>query len=152
TTKTPKVGVALASTAVVTLVVGAALHCALAGTVSHRKMLTGRFAAPVSAEAVTVPPAPTLTVATANTPVVLSPGMSTMPSFFRVAASATMSGPAFGDAVSRNVFTPETTAAGFVFVQLKLSCTSVDRIVARGVKANKKVWNLLPAGIEIGVL
>src|SRR5262245_37654633 len=134
-TNTPKVGVALAATDVVTLVDGGAMQAPVAGTVSQTNRLTGSVVLPVSATTITVPAAPTLTVATANTPVPVSVGMFTMPFCFSVAASATMSGPGFVDADSRNVLTPGMTCAGFVFVHLKLSCTSVGAIGTRGVNA-----------------
>src|SRR5262249_23473767 len=91
-TKMPKVGVSFVLMVVTTgLVVGTVgfTHCPVMGSVRHRAMRTGRFAAPVSAETVIVPPAPRFTVATAKTPVPVIPGILTIPSFFRVALMAT---------------------------------------------------------------
>src|SRR5262245_11739720 len=150
-TNTLNVGVALAATDVVTLADGGARQAPVAGTVSQTKRLTGTGTLPVSATTVTVPAAPTLTVATANAPVPVRPGMFTMPFCLGVAASATMSGPGFVDAESRNVLTPEMTTAGFVFVHLKLSCTSVGAIGTRGVNAKTYVCSWC-AGIDTGVL
>src|SRR5262245_16380055 len=97
-TNTPYVCVALGVTDVLTLADGGSLQRPVAGTVAHRKTLTGSATPPVLATAVIAPAAPTLTVATANTPVPFKPGMSTMPSLCKVAESATMSGRGFADA------------------------------------------------------
>src|SRR5262245_26320357 len=113
-------------------------------------MRTGRSAAPMSAEAVIVPPAPTFTVATANTPVPVVPGILTIPSLFRVAARATMSGPSGVEAENRRVSMPERTGAVIALEQKKFNPTSVGGIAAVGVKANTNVCAAL-GGMSTGV-
>ena len=147
----PKVGVALALICVVTLAPMAEIQAPVTGFVSHRKMLTGNAAAPVSADAVIVAVAPTFTVATAKAPVPFVPGIFTMPSLVVVAAKATISGTGVVDAESKSVFNPELTGAGLLFVQSKLSCTSVGGKGAVGVKAKTKLW-AAPPGTLTGVL
>jgi hypothetical protein len=110
--------------------------------------LTGRPAAPVSAETVIGAPVPTLTVATANAPVVAK---FTMPVLPAVAASATMSGPGAAEAERRRVFRPEVIGAGAVFVHAKVSWTSVGAKGLVGVKAKTKLW-AAPAATSTGVL
>ena len=127
------------------------MHAPVVGFVSHRDMLTGNVAAPVSAEAVIVAVDPTFTVATANAPVPFAPGMFTIPSLVVVAANATMSGTGIVEAENRSVFSPELTGAGLLFVQSKLSCTSVGGKAAVGVKAKTKLCAAPPATL-IGVL
>jgi hypothetical protein len=100
------------------------------------KIFTGRLAPPVSAVAVMFPLAPTFTVATANAPVPVAPGIFTMPSLVDVTANATTSGTGVAEAESRSVFSPMVMGAGSVFVQSKLNCTSVGAIGALGVRAN----------------
>src|SRR5262245_5093902 len=94
---------------------------------------------PVSVDAVISPPAPTFTVATANTPVPFAPGIFTMPSPLGVAARATMSGVGVVDADSSSVLRPTITAADPVFAQLKLNATSVGSNGALGVIEMTKV-------------
>src|SRR6266436_3484594 len=113
-------------------------------------MSTGREAFPMSAVAVIVAAAPTLTEATAKNPVPVSPGMFTIPSLPRVAASATMSGIGTGAADSRSVLTPGVIGA-WVCPHAKLSWSSVGGIAAVGVKATTKVWKAEPAML-IGVV
>ena len=62
------------------------------------KILTGKIAPPVSPDTERVSPAPRFTVATANTPLLLVPGIFMMPSFVRVAAMATMSATGLAEA------------------------------------------------------
>ena len=119
------------------------MHCPVTGFVSHRKTFTGRIAAPVSADAMIFALAPTFTVATAKTPVPVAPGTSTMPPL--AAASATMSGTGVAEAENNSVFSPELTGAGLLFVQSKLSCTSVGGKGAVGVKASTKLCAAPPA-------
>src|SRR5262250_791608 len=113
-------------------------------------MVTGRDAAPVSAEAVTVPPAPTLAVATANTPLPVTPGTFTMPSLFSVAARAMMSGTGVAEADNRSVLIPGRLTAGAAFAQSKTMGTSAGAIGAVGVKANTKLC-VPAAGMSTGV-
>jgi hypothetical protein len=103
---TPKVGVLPASIGVVTLLVGAARHIPVAGTVSQMDRTTGSVTPPVLAEAVIVPRVPTFTVATANTPVPAGPAMLTTPSLLTVAASATMSGMGEAAAEKNSLLSP----------------------------------------------
>src|SRR5437867_3405846 len=88
TTKIPKVGVALAAITVVTLDPTEEVHAPDTGSVWQSRMVTGGLAVPVSADTVMLAPAPRFTVATANMPVPVGPGMLTIPSLPRVAASA----------------------------------------------------------------
>src|SRR5437867_1301805 len=83
----PNVGVALASIVVVTVAAAAPRHAPVVGLVWQRDSVTGSGTPPVSAEAVITPLAPTLTVATANTPVPVAPGTLTIPPLDSVAAS-----------------------------------------------------------------
>jgi hypothetical protein len=104
----------------------------------------------VFAVAVIVPLAPTFTVATANTPVPVVPGILTMPSLVGVAARATISGIGVGAAERRRVLSPEMLGAGLLFVQLKLRATSVGVMIPVGVRAKTKL-RAVPAGISMGV-
>src|SRR2546427_1445902 len=113
-------------------------------------MVSGSGTPPVSGDAVTVPLAPTLTVATANTPVPVAPATFTTPLFVSVAARATMSGIGVAEAEKRNVLMPRRFAAGAVFAQSKTRGTFVGAIGAVGVKANTKLC-ATPAGMSIGV-
>ena len=113
-----KVGVALALICVVTLGPMADMHCPVVGLVSHKRMFTGKAAIPVSADAVMLPLAPTFTVATANAPVPVVPGMLTMPSLVSVAAKATMSGTGVADAENKSVLRPTKLGAELALVQL----------------------------------
>src|SRR5262245_8574572 len=115
------------------------MHCPLAGFVWQSHTRTGRVAPPVSADTVISPLEPTFTDATENTPVAPTPGTWTMPSLFRVAASATMSGTA-PPADSRNVFTPFTTGAAGALSHSNTSSMSVGEIGAEGVNASTNVW------------
>src|SRR5262245_15767103 len=76
----PKVGVAPLLIVVVTVGPGRARQAPVPGSVSQIVTVMGSAVAPVSAVAVMVPSAPTLTVATAKTPVPSVPAMFTMPS------------------------------------------------------------------------
>src|SRR5262245_60776709 len=103
-------------------------------------MTTGNVAFAVSADAVILPPAPTFTVATANAPVPLVPGIFTMPgSGGGVAAKATMSGTGVVEADNNNVFSPVWIGAGSLFAHSKLNCTSVGTMGALGVMAKTKL-------------
>jgi hypothetical protein len=133
-------------------------HTLVVGFVWQSAMLTGRLARPVSADAVMLALAPTLTVATAKTPVPVAtarapvsvdPGMSTIPGSL-LAARATMSGTGFVEADRSNVLTPAKMGAGSVFEQSKLSCTFA-KTPAVGVKPNTYVC-VPPPGISTGVL
>ena len=114
-TNRPKVGVSPALNCVVTLGPIAELQAPVAGLVWQSEMVTGIAVCPVSAEAAIIPPAPTLTVATAKTPASAALaerattgfGTFTMPSLLSVAASATMSGTGVIDPESSSVLTPE---------------------------------------------
>ena len=90
--KMPKVGVALALIVVVTLGAIDEMHCPLVGSVWQRLTVSGKVTAPVVAVAVMEALAPTLTVATAKALEPDVPVMCRMPSFYAVAAGATMSG------------------------------------------------------------
>src|SRR5262245_15243107 len=109
-----------------------------------------RVADPVSAETVINPLAPTFTVATANTPAPLGPGMFTIPSPLGVATRATISGVGVVDADSRRVLSPDTTDAGLAFAQLKLNATSVGGKAALGLMEITNVWKP-PGPMLIGV-
>ena len=150
-TKMPKVGVAPALIVVDTLGAIPEMHCPVLGFVSHRKTFTGRIAAPVSADTAILALAPTFTVATEKTPVPLVLGTFTIPSFVNVAASATISGIGVGEADNSRVLSPELMAAGLLFAQSKLSCTSVEEMGPVGVRAKTKVW-AAPAAMATGVL
>src|SRR5580692_2595185 len=97
---------------VVTLVAGVARQAPLVGSVWHSVRVTGRLAVPVLALAVIVASAPTLTVATAKTPVPVTPGISTKPGS-PLAASATTSGTGVVEPDRLRVSTPMVVAAGF---------------------------------------
>jgi hypothetical protein len=90
--KMPKVGVALALIVVVTLEAIDEMHCPLVGSVWQRLTVSGKVTAPVVTVAVMEALVPTLTVATAKALEPDVPVMCRMPSFYAVAASATMSG------------------------------------------------------------
>ena len=131
-TKKPKVGVALLPIVVVTVGPTALRQAPVAGLVSHSCTLTPE--GPV-ARAVMLPVMPALTVATANTPVPVLPGMSATPGVM-VAASAMMSGTgALPDASSR-VFNPLVTGAGGVLAQSNAITISVAAKASRGSKKN----------------
>src|SRR5437867_627244 len=114
-------------------------------------MLTGRLAPPVSAVTVIRPLAPTLTVATANAPVPVAPGMFTIPVLPAVAPSATMSGTGVGDADKSSVFTPVMTAGGTTPLPAMANATSVGSRAATGVIATTKLC-AAPGGMSIAVL
>jgi len=116
------------------LVEGAAgfAHCPVLGSVSHRAMLTGNAADPVSAEAIILPRAPRFATVTANIPFF---ARFKMPSFVEVAAKATASGIGVVEAERCRVLTPTLLGAGLAFVQSKLRATSVGAIAVVGVKA-----------------
>ena len=95
------------------------MHWPLAGLVWQSATLTGRRTPPVSAEAVMRPLAPTFTVAIANTPTPLAPGIPTTPVLPMVAARATMSGTADSEADTSNVLIPVSVATGSVLVPAK---------------------------------
>src|SRR5262245_29513717 len=111
-------------------------------------MVTGRDADPVSAEPVIAASVPTFTVATANTPVSLVPGIFTMPSLSRVAANAMMSGVSVAEADKKSVLTPGMIAAGLALVHSKRNCTSVGAIGAVGVNAKTNSW-AVPPGMSV---
>ena len=67
---------------------------------------SGKLTPLVSTEAVMLSLAPTFTVATANNPVPVVPGIFTMPSFVGVATNATMSATGVADAENSNVLIP----------------------------------------------
>ena len=69
----PKVGVALATIDVVTLVLGGAKHTPVSGSVWQRVIFNGRPALPVSALTVMFPVVPTFKLATTKTPVLPIP-------------------------------------------------------------------------------
>src|SRR4029450_10337404 len=115
------------------------------------KILTGKIAPPVSADIVRLSPAPKLTVATANTPVPLGPGIFTMPSPLRVAVKAIRSGVGLEEAEKRRVLSPEMIGAGSELAQLKLNWTSAGANGAVGVSAKTKLW-AATAGMSTGVL
>ena len=94
----------------------------------------------MSADAVILPLAPTFTVATANTPMPVLPGIFTIPSLLGVAANATMSGIGVADAENSKVFNPELIGAGSLLAQSKLNCRSVGAMAALGVNAITKLW------------
>src|SRR5262245_7406773 len=94
------------------------MHCPVAGLVSHKKTFTGKDALPVSADAVMLALAPTLTVATEKAPVPSVPGMFAMPSLVTVAAKATMSGTGVAEAENKSVFRPMKLGAGLALLQL----------------------------------
>src|SRR5262249_21377651 len=123
-TNTPKLDFAPAPIATVTLLVGAATHTPVFGSVAQSEMLRGSPAAPVSADAVIVAAAPAFDVATENTPAPVGPGRSTVPSLCRVATSATMSGTGVIEAESSRVFKP-TVIGAWVPPHANASCTSV---------------------------
>src|SRR5262245_2255371 len=114
-------------------------------------MLAGNTRAPVFAETVIRPPAPTFTVATEHTPIPKSPRMFTMPSPLSVAMSATMSGTGVSDADRSSVLTPISATTGGALDPSNLNVTSVGGNAALGVIAITKVW-LPPMGMSTGVL
>src|SRR5262249_35659099 len=114
----PNVGVAFASIGVVTLGPAVPWQMPVAGVVWQIETLSGKLTFPVSAEAVIIAPAPTFTVATANTPTggvvaaaAVGFGTFTIPSWLIVAAKATISGVGVGDADNRIVLRPTLTGA-----------------------------------------
>src|SRR5262249_22506654 len=111
-TKMAKVGVCPELICIVTLLVGAPRQAAVAGAVWHNETVIGSATAPVSADALIWPPAPRLTVATANAPLPPTPATSTIPLPFTVAAKATTSGVGIHDAENNTVFNPIRTVAG----------------------------------------
>ncbi len=150
-TKTPKVGLSSAPIVVVTLSAGDDKQVSVTGSISQIEIPTGRFTPPVSAEAVIVPPMPRFSVATEKTPVPLAPGIFTIPSLVKVAATATISGVGVSEAENKSVLTPGLMRAGSVFVQSKVNCISLGAIGSVGVKVKAKLW-AAPAGISTGVL
>ena len=141
----------MASIVVVTLSAGGNKQVSVTGSISQIEIPTGRFAPPVSAEAVIVPPIPRFSVATEKTPVPLAPGIFTMLSLVRVAATATISGVGVSEAENESVLTPGLMRAGSVFVQSKVNGISLGAIGSVGVKVKAKLW-AAPAGISTGVL
>src|SRR5205823_3645884 len=109
----------------------AVMHCPLDGLVWQIPMVSGNFADAVLAAAVIVPPAPTLTVATANGD--CAAVTCRMPSFLMVAASATTSGVGVVDPESSRLLSPILIGAGDVLMQEKVNGRSVGTIVAVGV-------------------
>ena len=115
------------------------------------KRLIGNVAVPVSAVAVMLPLAPTFTVATANTPVPLVPGIFTIPSFVGVAASATMSGVGVAEAENSKVLIPTSVPTGVVLVPANVNSVSVGSTGAMAVRMISKS-RLSPGGISTAVL
>jgi hypothetical protein len=148
-TKTENVGVARAPMNVVTLDWGAEKQAPVLGFVWHTDRLIGSDTAPVSAEMVMLPPAPTFEVATASAPRPLA--ILTMPSLGDVAAIMMTSGAGDEDAESNIVFTPEMTRAALTLLHEKVNVTSVGPNALPIVKAIKNDCPP-PAGIEAGVL
>ena len=124
-TKIVKVGVALALIVVLTVGPIAEVHCPDDGLVWQSVLVTGSEAAPVSADAVIDPVAPTLTVATAKAPAPFVPGILRMPSPDAVAPRATISGTGEVEADSNRVFRPTTFGAALLLLQLAVIETSV---------------------------
>src|SRR5262249_37771187 len=120
------------------------------GLVSHTVALRGIEASDNRTRAVSMLAAPMLLAAIAKTPVPPGPPVREKPSLDGVSPTAIMSGTGVVLNVSSNVLMPDSIGAGFVFVQVKLSCTSVGASGAVGVKATTNVC-ALPAGIEMGV-
>src|ERR1700733_14516499 len=150
-TKMPKVGVALGWMSVVTLGAGAARQAPLVGSVWQMSSVTGRLAAPVLAAAVIVASMPRFTVATANTPVPVAPGISTKPGS-PLAAKATTSGTGVVEAERFKVSTPVIEVAGLgALAQVKMNATFVGLNAAVGVNATTKV-PACPAAMSAGVL
>jgi hypothetical protein len=121
---------------VVTVGLGGARQAPVPGFVSQIAKPTGKAVAPVSADAMIPPPAPTFTVATAKTPDPSVPAMFTMPSLSSVAANAMMSGTGVDDAERSTVLRPGKMTAGGELAHVKLNCTSVGGNGAVGVKAS----------------
>src|SRR5262245_5159118 len=133
----------------VTLGPGGERQLLVFGSVSQMVRVTGTGTPPVSAVAVIEFPAPMLTVATAKTPVLVVPGMLTIPA--SAAASATTSATGLVDAERSSVLTPVMTGADAVLVQLKLKRTSVAANAALGVIEITYVCRP-PAGMSTAVL
>ena len=148
--KMAKVGVALALMVVVTLEPIDEMHWPLIGFVWQRLMARGKVAAPVVAVAVIEALAPTLTVATAKAFEPDVPVMCRMPSFWAVAASATISGTGVAEADSDRVLRPVLLGAAFTPVQSNPSAAVVGTKGALGVNAMTKLC-VPPAGMETGV-
>lgn len=95
----------------------------------------------MSALTVMVSPTPRLVVATANTPVPVTPGIRTMPSFGEVAASATMSGVGVAEASRSRVLMPTSVATGGVLIPANVKESSVGPKAPVGVmKSRKSFW------------
>lgn len=140
--KNANVGVAPLAIGVVTgpeIGAGGLMQAPVAGLVSHRVMLTGKVALPVSALTAMVSPLPRFTVATANAPLLAK---VTIPSPVGVAASATISGTGVFDADSNSVFRPVTLGAGDVLEQSNVNSISVGSNASVGVKENMNVCRL----------
>jgi hypothetical protein len=105
----------------------------VAGLVWQIERASGRRGAPVLAEAVISPLAPTFEVATTNAPDPAGPGMCRMPSPVAVAASATMSGTGETDADINSVLIPTRVVTDGVLMPVKLNATSVGANAAVGV-------------------
>ena len=119
--KKANVGVPPAEMVVVAVTAGEVglMQTPVDGLVSQTLSVTGSVADPVSALAVIVPVAPTLTVATAKAP--LPPADAGRSSTPVSVANAIISGTGVLEADSSRVLRPLIVAAGFVLVQSKLS-------------------------------
>ena len=81
-------------------------------------MRIGSIAEPVSAETVIVPSVPRFIAATEKIPVPVAPGILTIPSLFRVALTATMSGTGIVEAERRRVLRPEKIGVAVALARL----------------------------------
>src|SRR5262249_8728661 len=144
------VGVAFWFIIRVTLGAGGIRQAPVIAFVSQRTAVTGRVALPVSADTVSLPPAPTFVVATAKVPVPDEPGMFTIPSLPGGAASAMTCGEGSGEAATSSVFSPTTVGARSVLVQLNPNWMSVASNPAVGVRVSTNVW-FAPGAISTGV-
>src|SRR5579864_342207 len=149
-TNIPKVGVWPVLIVVVALEEGVERHMPLVGLVWHTAKLTGRLAEPVLAVAVITPEAPTLTVATANAPVPLVPGISTIPGS-PDAASATTSGTGVVEADTSSVLRSLVCGAASALAQKNSRLPKTEGKVAVGVSAMTKLC-APPGPISTGVL
>src|SRR5262245_46028930 len=123
-TKMAKVGVAPEPMNVTRVGPTAEMQVPATGSVWHRLMFTGRATPPVLADTVMVSPRPTLATATAKAPVLVSPGMWTIPSLDAVTGSATVSAGGVADGRSSSVLMPVNVGAGGVFVPANTKATS----------------------------
>ena len=129
-TKTEKVEVCPPLICVSTLGPIGDVHWPVCGFVWQRLIVTGGLLAPVSAETVMRPLAPTLLDATENAPVPVRLGIFTIPSWLGVAARAITSGVGVAEAERSSVLTPIIGLTGLVFVPPKLNITSLLEEIA----------------------